>query len=71
MSLLGKKRVKRDEEDEKVRNNDITIQNLLFKKEYNQMFGIKEEEPENEVNKNNNNIENTVLNPIKIKNRNY
>ena len=59
MSLLGKKRIKRDEEDEKVRNTYINVNNLLFKKEYNQMFGIKEEEPENEDNKNN--IENTVL----------
>ena len=45
MSLLGKKRIKRDEEDEKVRHNHIILLKKLFKKEYNQMFGIKEEEP--------------------------
>ena len=52
MSLLGKKRVKRDEEDEKVRNNHIILLKKLSKKEYNQMFGIKDEEPQKEENVN-------------------
>ena len=50
MSLLGKKRIKRDEEDEKVRQNHIILLKKLFKKEYYKMFGIKEEEPQNEDN---------------------
>ena len=52
MSLLGKKREKRDEKDEKVRHNKIIFNNLLISKEYNLMFGIKDEEPnEKEENK--------------------
>ena len=50
MSFLGKKRIQRDEEDEKVRHNHIILLKKLNKKEYNQMFGIKEEEPQKEEN---------------------
>ena len=50
MSFLGKKRIQRDEEDEKVRHIHIILLKKLNKKEYNQMFGIKEEEPQKEEN---------------------
>ena len=55
MSLLGKKREKRENDDDKVRHNNIILSNLLNNKEYNQMFGIKEEEPQKEDQKNDNN----------------
>lgn len=58
MSLLGKKRTKRDEEDEKVRYNHIILKNS-YKKEYEQMMGIKGEEPKKEET---NNIENKTNN---------
>ena len=62
MSLLGKKRTKRDDEDEKVRYKHIILtHNSLFKKEYEQMFGIKQEEPKDEEN-NNKQGENNILN---------
>ena len=51
MSFLGKKRTKRDEDDDKVRYNYIIFNNLLFKKEYERMFGIKDEEPKKEERK--------------------
>ena len=61
MSLLGKKRTKRENDDEKVRHNHIIFPILLFKKEYNQMFGIKEEEDQND-NTNKDSGENTNIN---------
>ena len=63
MSLLGKKRTKRDDEDEKVRENHIILTNfnLLFKKEYEQMFGIKGEEPKIDENNNKKEDKNNLL----------
>lgn len=60
MSLLGKKRTKRENDDEKVRHNHLILINLLFKKEYNQMFGIKEEGDQND-NTNKDSGENTNI----------
>ena len=45
MSLLGKKRIQREEEDDNVRYNHIITNNILYIKEYNQMFGIKDPDP--------------------------
>ena len=63
MSLLGKKRTKRDDEDEKVRYNLIIVTNynLLFKKEYEQMFGIKGEEPKKDENNSEKEDKNNIL----------
>ena len=48
MSLLGKKRIQREEEADNVSHNLLILKNILFLQEYNQMFGIKEEEPQKE-----------------------
>lgn len=48
MSLLGKKRIQREEEADNVSHNQLKLKNLLFLQEYSQMFGIKEEEPPKE-----------------------
>ena len=48
MSLLGKKRIQREEEADNVSHNLLILKNILFLQEYNQMFGIKEEEPPKE-----------------------
>ena len=48
MSLLGKKRIQREEETDNVSHNQLKLKNILFLQEYNKMFGIKEEEPPKE-----------------------
>ena len=50
MSLLGKKRIQREEEADNVSHNLLILKNILFLQEYSQMFGIKEEEPPKEEN---------------------
>lgn len=50
MSLLGKKRIQREEEVDNVSHNQLILKNILFLQEYNQMFGVKEEEPPKEEN---------------------
>ena len=48
MSLLGKKRIQREEEADNVSHNFLILKNILFLQEYSKMFGIKEEEPPKE-----------------------